>query len=301
MKRNTRGERKQIPLHPTAKIVWSPLLIWHWQRWWLFPLQFCTGNGYFQPDLTSLHYLRSHLQFCTVLCSSIWRDEQQHQEQDRQCGATLHQTASPSTAHLLGSCAIPMWWPCFCSWSNLIQYQPRHLAQNLIIQAWVSYWNLWMVITSPFLIPLTTYVSTENQGELTIHPHGRAEVGLISLNLEFDAYHEGSHLLMSLIFLLYLFFLLLARAGQVFSHRHKTTSKRYWCHLLLEFARLAALFASRHSSNSNQYGHWKPIPAWTISAAPVSYAWRLNDTHSFYRDILESFLHNTHWKCVCAQ
>lgn len=137
---------------------------------------------------------------------------------------------------------------------------------------------------STFIIPFTTYVSTGNQGELTIHPHGRAEVGLISLNLEFDAYREGSHLLTSLIFLLYCFFLLPARAGQVFSHRHKTAFKRHQCHSLLEFARLAVLFASRHSSNSNQYGRQKPVPAWSISAAPISYFCGLNDTHSFYQD-----------------
>lgn len=159
-----------------------------------------------------------------------------------------------------------------------------------------------MVITSPFLIPLTTCVYWK-PGRIDHTPSWEgwswthiSEPGVWCIPWRFTAVNVSHIYSLSL---LHLFFLLPARAGQVFSHRHKTTSKR--CHLLLEFARLAALFASRHSSNSNQYGHWKPIPAWTISAAPVSYVWGLNNTHSFYQDILESFLHNTHRKCVCAQ
>ena len=50
---------------------------------------------------------------------------------------------------------------------------------------------------STFLIPFTIYVSTKNWGGLTIGPHGTAEVGLMSLNLKFDAHSEGSCLLMS--------------------------------------------------------------------------------------------------------
>lgn len=75
--------------------------------------------------------------------------------------------------------------------------------------------------------------------------------------------------------------LLPAYAGQIFSYRHKATCKWHQRHLFMGFARLTVWSASTHSSTSNQYGHWKPLPAWSISAAPISYLWGFNSTHSF--------------------
>lgn len=104
---------------------------------------------------------------------------------------------------------------------------------------------------STCLIHFTTYVSTKNLGGLTIGTHERAVVGLMSPILEFDAYSEGSRLLMSLTFLLHPFFLLPAYAGQNFSYRHKTTCKRHRCSLFMELARLTGLLLDTTAPSTN--------------------------------------------------
>lgn len=103
---------------------------------------------------------------------------------------------------------------------------------------------------------------------------------------------------MSLIFLLHPFFLLPCYTGQIISYRHKTTCKRHQCHLFREFARLILWSPSRHSSTHNQYGHWKPGPAWSISAAPISYLWGFSSTHSFYQGTFFSPRHSLKM-CLC--
>lgn len=155
---NTRRERKQIPLHPTAKIVKSPPLILHWQQWGLFPLQLCSGNGTFQPDLMSLHYPRAHSRCHVAPHSTLRRDERQRQKQDKRRSEKL------LPARIV--CSGPV--PYRCGDTVSVPGATSSSA-NPDIWHWISSHRVALTVKfmngnyqSMFLVPFTTYVFTEN-------------------------------------------------------------------------------------------------------------------------------------------
>jgi len=152
-----------MSLHPTTKVVESPLLILHWHQCKLFSLQFCPGNVNFQPDLMSLHYLRAHSLITTWHHTAPCK-EMSDDARNQITSAVQHYMEQLLQAWLVFSGAVP--YRC----GDTISV-PGATSSSVSPDIWHQISSCRLVLTVKFmngkyqstlLIHFTTYVSTKS-------------------------------------------------------------------------------------------------------------------------------------------